>query len=286
MEWSDDEAEAQAKKRRKNGRSGSTVSARGRGSATPQLTPHGLPSRPHFDYQGPDETYAGSETGSMYGGDEEGSVYGSEAGSTTSVGRRPVSYDDLEDRQSGPSRNDTPSRGHGRGGSRGNQRGQGRERGRGRGRGDGRGRNGNRRDERPKGQGTSHGPPSSFGQHQQQYPQFPDQYQQHQQQPQYQDQVSFQQNPYQDNTYQQQPYQPFPAPVDSYSPNQPYNPPMHNQQQFQSYPHFQSFQQFMPQPGGPAINPRFSGQTSPMNDQNRNEMQQYNNNHWGPQDQQ
>jgi H/ACA ribonucleoprotein complex non-core subunit NAF1 len=97
MEWSDDEMEAEAKKRRKQKRSGSTASRGGKqNAAIPVRAVHGLPVRPHFDFQPSEETYAGSETGSMYGDEEERSVYGSEAGSSTSVARRPVSYDDLE----------------------------------------------------------------------------------------------------------------------------------------------------------------------------------------------
>ncbi|OCF37044.1 hypothetical protein I316_00948 [Kwoniella heveanensis BCC8398] len=177
VEWSDDEAEAEAKKRRKQRRAGSKTPSlaagnnnnKGKdpirgglaGSTSGYGHGHGLPARPHFDYQPTDET-AFSETGSMYGGDgdDEGdrwenmSVSASDVDSTASTrGRpKPAPYDlDVDASASIGVAADASSsldsgggRGKGRGrGSRGGGRGQGRDRGSGRGRGAGRGRGGN-----------------------------------------------------------------------------------------------------------------------------------------------
>ncbi|WVQ96208.1 hypothetical protein IAU59_003311 [Kwoniella sp. CBS 9459] len=167
VEWSDDEAEAEAKKRRKQRRAGSKTpslaATAGNKSKDPMIRGlagagqgHGLPARPHFDYQPSDET-AFSETGSMYGGDgdDEGDRWEnmsvSDVGSTASTrGRpKPAPYD-LEGDESmsmaaqPPSESGGRGKGRGRGGRGGGAggRGQGRERGTGRGRG-GRGRGGN-----------------------------------------------------------------------------------------------------------------------------------------------
>ncbi|WVF68674.1 hypothetical protein IAT40_003445 [Kwoniella sp. CBS 6097] len=170
VEWSDDEAEAEAKKRRKQRRAGPKTpslasggnkgkdSVRGSGSGSEfaggQGPAHGLPARPHFDYQPNDET-AFSETGSMYGGDDEGDRWEnmsvSDIGSTASTrGRpKPAPYD-LEGDTSMEVQHSSESGGRGKGRGRGGRggggggggRGQGRDRGSGRGRG-GRGRGGN-----------------------------------------------------------------------------------------------------------------------------------------------
>lgn len=95
QEWSDDEAEAEAKRRRKHQRGGSRASATpfsDRSTPAPRLGgAPSLPQRPHFDYQPPESTYAGSETGSLYGGDEGASIYAeSDAGSSAGGRGRPM----------------------------------------------------------------------------------------------------------------------------------------------------------------------------------------------------
>lgn len=253
MEWSDDEMEAEAKRRRKERRGGSAAPRGGKRSAqgTPLRSAHGLPDRPHFDFQPTEDVYAGSETGSMYGDDEERSVYGSEAGSSSGRERRPVSYDDLEDgemaseppRSGGRGRGD---RGRGRG-----TRGQNREGGRGRGRGRGGGRNGNRLPPRPETDTPQQLPPIHYPFHQTQ--------------------------PMPTQQYQPSPY---PVPIDSYHPNQPYQPtmmgfvPQEQQQQYYPQAQFQGQQPqypivpqpYQPTPGVPAINPRFGSQYPPSTD--------------------
>ncbi len=117
MEWSDDEAEAEAKRQRKlaRHRSNSVVShtstaSRGRGGrrgggahggAASMMGGHslGLPSRPHSDYQPEDDI---SDVGSSYGGPAgSGGAYDdvlSETGSSISARGRPMPEPyDLED---------------------------------------------------------------------------------------------------------------------------------------------------------------------------------------------
>jgi H/ACA ribonucleoprotein complex non-core subunit NAF1 len=111
VEWSDDEAEAAAKRARKARRRGSRAP-----SATPGPGPHpSLPSRPHYDYnaQAEDEWENASDAGSVSGG-----------------GRTLVSYDDVAPNAS---RGQRQQRGRGRGRGRGQApQGQGRPTGGGR----------------------------------------------------------------------------------------------------------------------------------------------------------
>ena len=118
QEWSDDEAEAEAKKRRKNSRAGSRLSTTSRSDLNlPRLGGvASLPQRPHFDYQPPDSTYAGSETGSLYGGNDGVSMYAkSEAGTSTSGRERPMPAPyDIDDIQiANPSNKDGSHSDHG-----------------------------------------------------------------------------------------------------------------------------------------------------------------------------
>ncbi|RSH93541.1 hypothetical protein EHS25_007899 [Saitozyma podzolica] len=104
IEWSDDEAEAEAKRRRKAKRGGSAIPRGGgrggarawagsdAGGSTPRATQHSsLPQRPHFDFQ-PDDASDAGDAGSMYGdvpsAGYEGETW-SDAGSTASGRGRP-----------------------------------------------------------------------------------------------------------------------------------------------------------------------------------------------------
>lgn len=110
MEWSDDEAEAAARRSRKQKkRGGSRAPTGGQGQ-----THHSLPARPHFDYAGDDDM------GSLHG---EEDWEGSDAGSTMSTAsqRALVSYDDV----TAPRERERRGRGRGRG-----QRGRGQSQGR------------------------------------------------------------------------------------------------------------------------------------------------------------
>ena len=151
MEWSDDEAEAEAKRRRKGkshgrDRSNSVVS---QASTSASRQPHGLPSRPHFDYAPPE----GSDAGSLYGEDTpEFEWEGSDAGSAISSRPAPAPYDIEVPNASGVLGTARSDRGLSRGRDSGG-RGQGRDRGRGR---EGRGRGRTDRDRGSSGRG---GPP-------------------------------------------------------------------------------------------------------------------------------
>lgn len=138
VEWSDDEAEAASKRKRKQKKRG--------GSRAPSLAPssghpgaaHPLPARPHFDYAGDDDM------ASLHGGDDDDRWDGmSDAGSTMSTAshRALVSYDDM----SGPGTGAGAGAGGGAGGDRriagrGGRGGAARDNARGGGRGRGQGR--------------------------------------------------------------------------------------------------------------------------------------------------
>lgn len=286
MEWSDDEAEAEAKRQRKlaRQRSNSVVShtstaSRGRGGrrggAPLTGAALGLPSRPHSDYQPEDDM---SEVGSSYGGG--GAAYDdvlSETGSSISARGRPMPEPyDLEDISVGGESSGAAgsagglgrqSSGRGRGGGRehgGRGRGQGRDRGSGRGRGGGgggrgggRGHGDRRGDNRSSYQGGGNsGAPSPqmlpalhFGQG---GPPQSGGYHPHQ--------------PYIPNTgggggFPNQGFQPY-VPYQPYSPQQPhhqaYNPHMPGPYTSVAQPMQQQQQQ--QGGGGPAINPLFAAQ--------------------------
>ncbi|WVW86647.1 hypothetical protein I302_108701 [Kwoniella bestiolae CBS 10118] len=281
MEWSDDEMEAQAKRRRKQ-RKGSKAPSNNRGRGGVHGIA-GLPVRPHFDYD-----HDASEVGSLHGdGDGEENW---ETGSNFSMGsmrsrKEPEPYDIDEPSPVHPS-GDRNTRG-GRGQERGRGRGQGRDRGRGRGGGAG-GRGNARREANSSHQSNNARQGFELPQNpmmaQQQYHQQQQQYypQQHQQHYPYQQNMNFPQSQFP----QQQPYQPyqqmqFPQAQaqhhDAYEPNQPSTGMPTYPQYQQGYPQHQQ-QRFIPSgmQGVPAINPRFAAQYAQMmNNQAATQNQAY-----------
>ncbi|WVQ66535.1 uncharacterized protein L199_004717 [Kwoniella botswanensis] len=272
MEWSDDEMEAQAKRRRKQ-RKGSK--APGSKHGTIQNIP-GLPNRPHFDYD-----HDGSETASLHGEAEEDNW---ETGSSFSTRSRkePEPYDiNIDDSPQTQHSQQSPNQRGGRG--RGRGRGQGRDRGRGRGgSGGGGGRGHGRRESNSHNSNNDRqqfslplNPMMAQPQYQQQYnPQPQQQYYPQQQQQQQQNfpyfpqpQQSYQSYPYPQMGFTQQQYQPqYINHNDTYEPNQPSTgmPSFPNHQQQQGYLQQQQQQQNFGSQNVPAINPRFAAQYAQM----------------------
>ncbi|OCF61736.1 hypothetical protein L486_01396 [Kwoniella mangroviensis CBS 10435] len=271
MEWSDDEMEAQAKRRRKQCKGSK---APGSKYGTVQNIP-GLPNRPHFDYD-----HDGSETASLHGEAEEDNW---ETGSSFSTRSRkePEPYDiNIDDSPQTQRSHQSPNQRGGRG--RGRGRGQGRDRGRGRGgsgggggRGHGsRGSNSHNSNNDRQQFSLPLNPMMTQPQYQQQYnpqprPQqqyYPQRQQQQQNFPYFpQPQQSYQSYPYPQMGFTQQQHQPqYDNHNDTYEPNQPSTgmPTFPNYQQQQGY--LQQQQQNFGSQSVPAINPRFAAQYAQM----------------------
>ncbi|WRT69445.1 uncharacterized protein IL334_006431 [Kwoniella shivajii] len=270
MEWSDDELEMEAKRRRKARKgskapSNANMSSKGKGKETPKsnLTGHGLPNRPHFDYHDSNDQ-AESDTASLYGeadnvNDQDWERMSDNASVTSTRSRAlpaPYELDDLDSPQIQPSAGARGGGGRGRG--QGRERGSGRDRGRGRGRGRG-GKGGSRG-------GAGGGGTSGDGRrnantsnnnnngidNRQSFP-LPPNPLHHQQEQQYHPHAQsqgFNQHSYmsQQQSYLPQSQQPF-YPPQNYNTQQSFNPhfqqSQQSQSQSQSYPnsHNQPFQQ-------------------------------------------
>ncbi|WWC73456.1 uncharacterized protein I206_107426 [Kwoniella pini CBS 10737] len=301
IEWSDDEMEAEAKKRRKQ-RKGSKVppsnsisNQKGKGKGKQLFSSTmGLPERPHFDYHNPDE----DDNVSLHGNNVEiGEDWEtSSIMSSRSRNLEPYDLDEIPSSSQEQTRNQLGSDNRGSRG-RGRGRGQGRDRGRGRGRGGG-ARGGHERSN-PNDNGPRQNfalPPNpmmNLNQSQQTYNQsYPQQQQQpylpqqnYSYLPQQQYNLPFQSYPYQQHQQMQYPTQNYNN--DTYEPTQPssgmpsYQP--QSQPGYNQYIQSHQYQQHQPQntvtqsqntPGVPAINPRFAAQYSQQMMNNQSNPQQ------------